>query len=437
MKMSIAILQNLPLRRGMTLRIPRFPAPVLACFFATAPLGTLNAQAVQGLDAVLVAGGFSLPLFVTAPPGDTARLFVVQQSGEIRIIDLATGTVKEPAFLDLSGVVSLAGEEGLLGLAFDPDYATNGKFYVNYVSPGGFWGEGVTHVSRFTVSSDPDIADPASERTLLTFDQPETNHNGGWIAFSPRAGDDHNLYIASGDGGASNDAGTGHIEPGGNAQNLTTLLGKMLRIHIEPSGKYSIPADNPFVGNRRARQEIWAYGLRNPFRDSFDRSLGTFFIGDVGQSEREEIDAEAATQAGGQNYGWRVREGSIQNPAYPNDPVPPNAVDPAYDYSHAVGQTIIGGYVYRGSKIKRLAGTYVFADYLGPETGDFTGRIFTLNFNGTIASNFQDITADLFPTTVGNFPLLNPASLGEDASGELYIADIGSGNIFKIVRGRR
>ena len=237
--------------------------------------------------------------------------------------------------------------------------------------------------------------------------------------------------------GRATTPGTGHIEPGGNAQNLTTLLGKMLRIHINSDATYSIPADNPFVGMPNVRQEIWAYGLRNPFRNSFDRSLGTFFIGDVGQSSREEIDAEAAAQAGGQNYGWRVREGSIQNPAYPNDPVPPNAVNPAYDYPRNVGQTVIGGYIYRGRRVRNLVGTYVFADYLGPNTGNFTGKIYTLNFNGTVASNFQDITADLFPTAVGNFPLVNPTSLGEDASGELYICDIGSGNVFQIVRGRR
>ena len=405
---------------------------------ATASTATMQAQRLPSLDAVLVTGGFNLPLFITAPPGDTARLFVVQQTGEIRIIDLATGTIKPLPFLDLSHVVSIIGEEGLLGLAFDRNYATNGRFYVNYVSPGGTFNQGVTHIAQFLVSADPDIADPTSERTLITFDQPETNHNAGWLGFSPRVGDEDNLYIATGDGGASNDAGPGHIEPGGNSQNLTTLLGKMLRIHISPRlGRYTIPADNPFVGMANIRQEIWAYGLRNPFRNSFDRSLGTFFIGDVGQNSREEIDAEAATQAGGQNYGWRVREGSIQNPAYPNDPVPPNAVNPAYDYPHTVGQVMIGGYVYRGTRIKKLQGTYVFADYLGPESGNFTGKIFTLNFNGTIASNFQDITADLFPTKVGKFSLLNPTSLGEDANGELYIADIAGGNIFQIVRGSR
>ncbi len=323
----------------MNLRITPLVGPAFVCLLAAFSISSADAQAVRGLDAVRVAGGFNLPVFATAAPRDKARLFVIQQSGQIRIIDLASGTVKEPPFLSIS--VSTSGEEGLLGLAFDPNYAANGFFYVNYIVPGGVFGQGVTRVSRFSVSANPDIADAASEKIILSFDQPQNNHNAGWIGFSPRAGDEGNLYIASGDGGSSNDAGTGHIEPGGNAQNLTTLLGKMLRIHINSDGTYSIPADNPFVGMPNVRQEIWAYGLRNPFRNSFDRSLGTLFIGDVGQSQREEIDAEAASTPGGQNYGWRVREGSIQNPAYPSDPVPPGAVNPAYDYPRNVGQTFI------------------------------------------------------------------------------------------------
>ena len=406
---------------------------------AILPLQSARAQPVPPLNAARIAGGFSAPLFVAAPPRDDSRLFVVERGVLIRIIDLATNTVKPTPFLDLSDVVALDGEEGLLGLAFDPNYNRSGRFYVYYVGPGGSFGQGVSHIALFRVSSDPDIADRASERTLLTFDQPQNNHNGGWIGFSPRVGDEGNLYIASGDGGNANDQGTGHIEPGGNSQNTTTLLGKMLRIHPNdrPVGSYSIPADNPFAGSPTDREEIWAFGLRNPYRNSFDRLRGTFFIGDVGQDSREEIDAQPASNpGGGENYGWRVREGFIQNPAFPNDPVPPDAVNPAYDYPHSVGQTVIGGYVYRGSKVKALRGIYVFADYLGGSGGNFTGRIFTLNFKGTTARNFQDITADLFPTQIGNFPLLNPASLGEDASGELYIADIGSGNIFKIVRGR-
>ena len=363
----------------------------------------------------------------------------MQQSGQIRIINLPSRTVNATPYLDISSEIVYGGEQGLLGLAFDPNYATNGRFYLNYTAPGGAFGQGVTHIAQLTVSTDPDVADPGSELTLLTFDQPQANHNGGWVGFSPRSGDESNLYIATGDGGNANDQGSGHIEPGGNAQNTTTLLGKMLRIHIEDApGTYTIPPDNPFFGSVTDKQEIWAYGLRNPFRNSFDRLLGTMFIGDVGQDSREEVDAQAASSpGGGENYGWRVREGSIKNPVFRGDPNPPGAVNPAYDYPHSVGQTVIGGYVYRGNRIKALRGFYVFADYLGPESGNFTGRIFTLNFAGTIASNFQEITADLFPTRNGNLPLLNPSSLGEDASGELYIADISSGNIFQIVRGRR
>ena len=390
----------------------------------------------RGLDAVRVAGGFTQPLYVTAPPGDTSRLFVAQQTGQILIINLPSGTVNPTPFLDISSEIVLDSEEGLLGVAFDPNYATNGRFYVNYTAPGGAFSAGVTHIAQFKVSRNPDVAKAGSERTLLTYDQPQTNHNGGWIGFSPRPGDEGNLYIASGDGGNANDQGPGHIEPGGNAQNTTTLLGKMLRIHIEAQpGTYTIPPDNPFFGSATDKQEIWAFGLRNPFRDSFDRVTGTMFIGDVGQDSREEVDVQKPSNpGGGENYGWRVREGFIQNPAFPNDPPPPDAIDPILDYPHTTGQTVIGGYVYRGNAITGLRGKYVFADYLGPETGDFTGRIFTLRYNGQTVSDFQDITAELFPTSVGNFPLNNPSSLGEDASGELYICDIGNGNIYKIVR---
>ena len=412
----------------------------MAFLCATAPVLPLGTQTVS-LDAVRIAGGFDQPLFLTTPPGDTGRLFIVERPGKIRIIKLPQRTVNAAPFLDITSEVASGGtEQGLLGLAFDPNYATNGRFYLNYTAPGGEFNNGVTHIAELTVSADPDVADPASELTLLTYDQPAKNHNGGWIGFSPRPGDGGNLYIASGDGGPGNDRGPGHIEPGGNAQNTTTVLGKMLRIHIndDPPGTYSIPPDNPYFGSETDKQEIWQYGLRNPWRDSFDRLTGTMYIADVGQSRREEVDVQLPSNpGGGENWGWRVREGSIQNPAYPNDPVPPDALDPAFDYSHSTGQVVIGGYIYRGRKIPDLRGVYVFADNLGPEGGDSTGRIWTLNFddNGT-ASNFQDITADLFPTRKGNFPLQNPASLGEDANGELYITAIGSGDIFKIVRGQ-
>jgi glucose/arabinose dehydrogenase len=403
----------------------------------------LHGQAVQGLDAIRVASGLTSPLFTTAPPGDFNRLFVVQQNGQIRILNLSTGTLNATPFLTLSNIQS-GGEQGLLGLAFDPNYATNGKFYLNFTVPGGAFGNGTTHISQFQVSANPDVADASSEKVLLTFDHPQTNHNGGWIGFSPRAGDDDDLYIATGDGGNANDQGTGHIEPGGNAQNNTTLLGKMLRIHVDPTtGTYTIPASNPFASPTPApspapKREIWLLGLRNPFRDSFDRATGRMMIGDVGQDTREEIDVQQPTNpGGGENYGWRDREGLIQNPAYATStptPTPnPPRVDPIYDYPHTVGQTIIGGYIYHGQQFPALQGVYVFGDYLGPSSGG-GAKIFTLNFDGTTASNFQDITSQLFPipTTSGNVNVANVSSFGEDAAGELYIADIGNGNVYKI-----
>jgi len=388
----------------------------------------LQAGTAPGLDAVRVASGLTRPLYVTAPPGDAGRLFIVQQDGNIRILNLFTGTLNSTPFLTVTGLTDTTGEQGLLGMAFDPNYATNGKFYLNFTVPDGAFGNGVTHVSQFSVTGNPDIADPNSERILIMFDHPQNNHNGGWIGFSPRAGDANNLYIATGDGGGGNDQGTGHIEPGGNAQNLTTLLGKMLRIHVNSAaGTATIPSDNPFISVSGARGEIWAFGLRNPFRNSFDRQTGRMFMGDVGQDSREEIDVQQATNlSGGENYGWRVREGSIQNPAYPGAPTPPGAIDPIYDYSHVVGQTIIGGYVYRGPRIQNLRGVYVFGDFSA-------GQIFSLNYDGTGVSNVQNITSQLFPTSIGGFALSNPSSLGEDANGELYITDLVGGSVFKIV----
>jgi glucose/arabinose dehydrogenase len=393
------------------------------------------------IDAVRIATGFENPLGLATPPGDTGRLFVVEQTGKIRIINLATRTVNATPFLDVSAEITDDGnEQGLLGLAFDPNYATNGRFYIAYTAPGGSFGAGVSHIAQLTVSANPDIADPASERTLLSFDQPQTNHNSGWLGFSPRPGDNGNLYIHTGDGGHFDDKGPGHIEPGGNAQSTRTLLGKILRIHIEDApGTYSIPPNNPFFGSPTETQEIWLYGLRNPWRNSFDRKTGDMYIGDVGQGAREEVDVQKASNpGGGENYGWRVREGLIQNPRYPNDPPPPNAVDPIFDYPHSTGQTVIGGYIYRGRQVRDLRGLYVFADYLGPENGDFTGKIWTLRYDGQTATDFTDITAELFPTRQGNHPLLNPTSFGEDAAGELYLTDFGNGigNVYKIVRGR-
>ncbi len=290
-----------------------------------------RAQAVTGLAAVRVASGFTQPLFVLAPPGDTGRLFIVRQTGQVHILNLATGALNPTVFLDINARLTFTGgEQGLLGMAFDPDYSSNGKFYLNFVVPGGAFGLGTTHVSQFQVSANPDVADTTVEKILVTFDHPQSNHNGGWIGFSPRGGDVRNLYIATGDGGAGNDQESGHIEPGGNAQNNTTLLGKMLRLHVDAvSGTASIPANNPFAGSPTFRNEIWLYGLRNPFRCSFDRANGALFIGDVGQDTREEVDVQLSANAGGgENYGWRLREGQIATPTGSpavGGPAPPGA----------------------------------------------------------------------------------------------------------------
>lgn len=417
-------------------------------------------QGLSALTADRVASGLTRPLFVTAPPGDTSHIYIVQQNGRIMNLDLQTGQLS--TFFTIGGLTSTSGEQGLLGMAFDPDYATNHKFYLNFTVPGGAYGNGVTHVSQFQTSAavtaeetahpnrrrrrhhpkptpsptptptpNPTATptpNPASERVLLTFDHPQTNHNGGWIGFSPRSGDDHNLYIGTGDGGNSYDQGPGHIEPGGNAQSNVTLLGKMLRVHVDPNlGVASIPANNPFFSSGTFRREIWAFGLRNPFRASFDPQTGRMFIGDVGQNTREEVDVQqAGNPGGGENYGWRLREGTIASPAGVGGPAPAGNVEPIFDYGRSTGGCIIGGYVYRGSAIPSLQGKYIFGDFN-------SGRIFSLDFDGTTASNFQDITSQLFPTRSGGFTLQSPSSFGEDANGELYICDLGAGAVYKIV----
>ena len=414
-----------------------------------------NSQALPPMDTVTVASGFSRPVFVTAPPGDYNRIFVVEQqvtiggqpNGRIQVVNLQTGA--KSVFLTVPGIAD-GSEQGLLGLAFDPAYASNGKFYIHYTAGGS----GDIVVKQYEVSSgDPNVADttPANIKTVISFSHPQGNHNAGWIGFSPRPNDDHNLYISSGDGGNGDDAGSGHHEPGGNAQwtgmgatDATdakhALLGKMLRIHVDPdSGTYTIPSDNPFAGSSDpfVQKEIWLLGLRNPYRDSFDRLTGRMFMGDVGQTAREEIDVQQTINpGGGENYGWREREGLIQNPAYPT-PTPgptPNKgwINPILDYPRSgggplTGTTVTGGYVYRGRQIPGLRGTYIFGDYSA-------GKIFRLNYDGTTVSNAQTITNLLFPTIdAAPQSLGNPSSFGEDANGELYITDLFPGRVYKVI----
>jgi len=415
-------------------------------------IGSLAGSTATGQTVVRVASGLNAPLFVTSAPGDSSREFIVDQgsngTADIEILNLATDTIDPTPFLTLSNIAT-GGEQGLLGLAFDPNYATNGQFYVDYTANGGSFGNGVTHITRYQVSSNPNGANVASATDVLTINQPQTNHNGGWIGFSNRPGDSGNLYIAMGDGGNGNDQGTGHVEPTGNAQDTFSLLGKMLRINVDTPGppahpNYSIPADNPFANGVSGAPEVWLYGLRNPWRDSFDSQTGNLMIGDVGQDTREEIDVQKASNpGGGENYGWRLREGTIATPTGGvGGPKPPGAVDPILDYPHVpttqepiAGQAVIGGYVYHGSGVPSLDGKYVFGDLLGPENSTTNpnnlGRIFTLTYNGTTASNFTDITSQLFTGT--GFTLVNPHSFGVDSSGELYIVDGAAGAIYKIV----
>ncbi len=316
--------------RGDCLSRRFFVAGFVAALALTSSMGTCYA----GIEADRIATGFTLPLYVCAPSGDVSRLFVAEQAGKIKIINLPSGTVNSTPFLDISAEVGQGQGTGILGMTFDPNYAVNGHFYVSYTTDSdGVFGQGVSHVARFTVSADPNVADPGSEVTVITADQPQHDHNFDWIGFSPRTGDAGNLYICSGDGGNTEDQGPGHIEPGGNAQSTQTLLGKILRIHVEDDGSYTIPPDNPFFGSQTEKQEIFAYGLRNPFRASFVLATGDMLIGDVGEHDREEVDVNLASNpGGGENYGWRVREGFIQNPFYPDDPPPPDAVDPIIDY---------------------------------------------------------------------------------------------------------
>jgi len=372
----------------------------------------------SGATTSRVASGLSRPLYVTAPPGDTDRLFIVEQhTGRIKILNLDTGLVNATPFLDIDGL-STGNEQGLLGLEFHPDYAANGFFYVNLTESNR-----TTNIRRYRVSAgSPDIADAASATTIMTYAQPFSNHNGGWLGFGP----DGFLYICTGDGGSGND-------PGNRAQDITDQkLGKMLRLDIngddfgaDPTRNYAIPAGNPFVG-ASGDDEIWAYGLRNPWRASFDRLTGDLYIADVGQNQREEIHFQPASSAGGENYGWRVMEGTRCN--FASDPLAcndPSFKPPIHEYPHSGapdgGQSITGGYVYRGP-IRELQGTYFFADYV-------SDQIWSFRFDGTAKTEFMNRTAEL-ASDVGSVGSIS--SFGEDAAGNLYIVDLG-GEVFKIV----
>jgi len=359
------------------------------------------------IQATRVADGLNQPIYAGAPKGDTSRLFIVEKEGVIKILNTTTGTVLATPFLDIQDEVSADGESGLLGLAFDPDFENNGFFYVDMINNAGD-----TEIRRYHISGDPNVADEASMTKVLTIDQPNfTNHKAGWIDF----GQDGFLYIATGDGGGGGD-------PNNNGQNINTLLGKILRIDVsadafpaDPNRFYTVPADNPFVGKNGA-DEIWAFGLRNPFRNGFDSALGTLFIADVGQGEWEEIDLGAK----GANYGWRIFEGPDR--LFPGNPTGGTATKPIHAYNHNVGATVIGGYVYRGEG-EGLHGQYIFADF-------GTGNIYSLRKIGQ-----KWVRTELNNKISTDFGVINnPAAFAEDGFGNLYVVDIGgpSGEVFKL-----
>ena len=351
---------------------------------------------IPPLAGRLVVSGLRAPLDLQSVPGDLERLYVVEQGGRIRIVrnSQIAGT-----FLDVASRISSGGERGLLGLAFHPQFATNRRFFVNYTNPAGD-----THISEFRASS-ADAADPASERVLLEVGQPFANHNGGGLAFD-NAG---RLLIALGDGGSGGD-------PQNNGQKLSTLLGKILRIDVDAGSPYVVPADNPFRATAGAHPEIWAYGLRNPFRIAIDRPTGDLYIGDVGQNAVEEIDVDPGSRRGGLNYGWRITEGSrCFNPSSGCDTS--GITMPIYEYSHGEGCSVTGGVVYRGCRVPALAGTYFFADYC-------SAFVRSLRFANGQATELRDWTSSLRG-------LDSPTSFGLDAAGELYVVDQ-DGEIYRL-----
>ncbi len=347
------------------------------------------------------ASGLNNPVHVTSANDGSGRLFVVEQEGRIRII--RDGALLAEPLLDIVEQVSCCGERGLLSVAFPPDFATKQYFYVDYTNT-----EGNTVIARYRMSDDPDRADATSEEVLLTIEQFASNHNGGQLAFGP----DGYLYIGMGDGGSSGD-------PRNNGQTTSTLLGALLRIDVETPSIYTevpyhIPPDNPFVGVEGSRDEIWAYGLRNPWRFSFDRQTGELYIADVGQNAYEEISLQPADSSGGENYGWHCREGF--QPFDMDGCEGLELVDPIFEYDHSQGdRSITGGFVYRGERYERMQGVYFYADFV-------SGRLWGLRRNGAEWEN--TLLVD------NNFLI---SSFGEDEAGNLYLTDYSNGRVLRLV----
>ena len=354
---------------------------------------SVSAQTPLKLEQV--GNSFGSPIFVTSPPGDTSRIFVLDQNGRIYVVK--DGVQLSTTFLDINSISSSGGERGLLGLAFHPQFSSNGYFFVNFTDNSGD-----TQISRYRVSvGNADVADATTRYDILNIDQPYSNHNGGCIRFGP----DGYLYIGTGDGGSAND-------PQNRAQNGNSLLGKMLRLDIDNGSPYAIPPTNPFIGNSSVRDEIWAVGLRNPWRFNFDSATGDMYIADVGQNDWEYIHFEAAGSPGGLNYGWKIVEGSHCFSPSSNCNTPGLEM-PIFEYGHTFWPSakccIIGSEIYRGKSMARMQGRYFFTDSCGQDLWSFRYSDST-----NTLTDYVDHTAE---TGVPG----SAASLGTDANGEVYV----------------
>jgi glucose/arabinose dehydrogenase len=377
------------------------PSSVVATL---SPSLTQSFGPLDGIRLEATVSGLLDPIGITNADDGSGRLFVNERGGRIRVVN-PDGTLRAADFVDLSDRVVAGGEQGLLGLAFHPDFAASRRLFVHYSRAG----DGATVVSELTASTDRSTASAASERILLIVDQPFANHNGGQIAFGP----DGYLYVGLGDGGSGGD-------PLGNGQSRQTLLGKILRIDVDaspaPGRQYAIPDTNPYAAGGIAPgaglPEIWAYGLRNPWRFSFDRDTGDLYIGDVGQNAWEEIDRQPADSGGGDNYGWNAYEGSHCF----SDCEGVTAVGPITEYGHGDGKcSVTGGYVYRGTLQPNMEGRYLFGDYC-------SGTVFTLPAEGLTARPLADTGLQI-------------SSFGEGEDGEIYVVDLAGGGLYRVLAG--
>lgn len=390
---------------------------------AAALAAVTAAAGAMGAAPVLqrVVSGVEYPTFVTFAPGDASRMFILEQyTGKILVA--VGGRLQTTPFLDLGARVAGSGTElGMCGLAFHPDYQENGLFFVNFVDK-----DGDSVIERYAVSSNANIADPASAMPIMTIAQPRPEHNVGMLLFGP---EDGLLYIGSGDGGLDTFSET----PSANSRILTNPLGKILRIDVDAAAPYAIPETNPFAGHPENDPRIWVYGLRNPWRFSFDRLTGELYIGDVGFLHREEINVIAPGNAAALDFGWPAAEGKGCFAGFPGScHIQNGRTPPIYDYDHTVdtkgsapsSRAIVGGYVYRGSFLPEWQGTYIFADFP-------TGEIWSLRYEGGAVSDVAEWTDTLKPLVDAEIEEIS--SFGEDAAGELYICSYKDGNIYRIV----